>query len=196
MALRYSGSEVELREVLLQNKPQSLLACSQKGTVPVLVLDNGRVIDESFEIMLWALSMNDPDGWLPKSNQTLLSDNRQLISENDDEFKGYLDRYKYADRYPQETAVFYRSQAEVFLATLNKRLEKTRFLLSDQMMLADVALFPFIRQFAFVDKQWFWASDYVALQNWLEVFLKCDLFVSVMHKYKPWVEGDSNLSAL
>jgi len=118
-------------------------------------------------------------------------ENRRLIAENDGAFKGHLDRYKYADRYPEQTAVYYRLQAETFLDTLNERLKKTRFLFGDRMMLADVALFPFIRQFAFVDKHWFWQSDYEALRRWLEGFLEGSLFAGVMQKHKPWEEGSA-----
>ncbi len=186
MALKYAGVQVELREVLLREKPPQMLAASTKGTVPVLVLSDGSVFDESYDVMRWALGVNDPDYWW---NPILASEVDGLIEENDFSFKVYLDHYKYADRHPQHTMEYYRSQAEGFLDTLEARLTTSQFLLGEKISIADVGIFPFIRQFAFVDKAWFYQAPYPNLQNWLACFLASDLFLSVMEKYPLWQEG-------
>lgn len=198
MALWYSGVSFELREIVLRNKPQSMLDISPKGTVPVLQLESEgldsvsfeseKVLDESVDIMQWALSQNDPDGWLNAD----IEQAEQLIAENDNEFKDWLDRYKYSDRHP-EPELFYREKGEQFLQKLNAQLNKTPFLMGENITWVDNAIFPFIRQFAHVDKEWFYSSDYKALQNWLDHFLHSELFLSIMKKYKPWEEGDNPL---
>ena len=189
LAIRASGQQIALREVKLAAKPQALLACSAKATVPVLVLPDGTVIDESRDIMNWALGQHDPENWLP-SDQTLLKQINALIDMNDGEFKHHLDHYKYADRFPEHPMTFYRQQAESFIAELEARLKMTLFLCGDECSLADMAIFPFIRQFAHVDKAWFDQTDYSQLQAWLDSFLKSSLFLGVMDKYQPWQPGD------
>lgn len=192
MALKYAGVQVELREILLREKPTSMLAVSVKGTVPVLVLPDGSVFDESYDVMRWALGINDPDYWW---DPILASAVDALIEQNDFSFKVHLDHYKYADRYsqdpqnPQHTMEYYRTQAEDFLKVLEARLTTNRFLLGEKISVADVSIFPFIRQFAFVDKNWFDQAPYPNLQNWLAYFLTSDLFLSVMTKYPVWQEG-------
>ncbi len=186
MALVYSGVAFELREITLKNKPQEMLNASPKGTVPVLILLNNRVIDESLDIMKWALSMNDPDNWMMKTSPELVHSPDALIQENDHEFKGYLDRYKYADRYPEHSMVYYRTQGEVFLSSLENRLKSSPYLLGDQLTIADIAIMPFIRQFAHVDLEWFRQTPYKHLQLWLDAFLQSALFNRVMKKYPPW----------
>jgi glutathione S-transferase len=188
-ALYTSGVTVELREVALRDKPTSMLAASPKGSVPVLVLPDGCVIDESREIMQWALHQHDPDGWLGK-NDSYVDLATPLIIENDTAFKNHLDRYKYADRYPEHPQIYYRSEAEIFLQQLENRLRATHFLLGDAMSIADVAIFPFIRQFAEVDKDWFAQAPYSSLQRWLEIFLGSERFDAVMKKYSVWHPGD------
>lgn len=183
MAIRYAGLNVQLREVVLRNKPTSMLEYSAKGTVPVLVLNGKDVIDESRDVMGWALAQSDPEHWLSDQNTA-------LIDENDFVFKKHLDRYKYAVRFPEQPMSFYRSQAEEFLIKLEGFLEENKFLCSDQVSFTDVAIFPFIRQFAFVDKDWFDQTSYSKLQNWLVYFLESDLFLQVMKKYPAWQEGD------
>ena len=190
MALANSGLIVELREILLRNKPQQLLDISAKGTVPVLLLGNGSVIDESLDIMLWALSKNDPSHWF---NNDLIKDINQLIQENDGEFKYYLDRYKYADRYPDHEPLYYRQQAEKFLIDLEQRLSQHKFLCSNNCSLADIAIFPFIRQFANVDSNWFQSSHYQKLKQWLDKHIESALFISIMDKYPAWQAGDKKL---
>jgi len=184
MAIAYSGVEVEIREVLLSNKPESMLTYSPKATVPVLVLPDQTVIDESRDIIHWALSINDPEQWL--LNDSALSVADELIDENDSSFKASLDKYKYHVRYPEQNSEFYRVQGEVFLEKLNARLTATKYLLGDNKSIADIAIFPFVRQFAHVDKDWFNQSPYSMLQLWLDDFLRSHLFESVMKKYPVW----------
>jgi glutathione S-transferase len=153
------------------------LAISPKGTVPVLQLANGVVIEESLDIMRWALAQHDPEHWLHFNIEA-----DRLIKWNDGDFKQYLDRYKYADRYPDFSQEYYRKQAEVFLIELETRLMHSRYLCSGNLSLADVAIFPFVRQFASVDSDWFRGSAYLALNKWLEVILATALFGRVMAK--------------
>lgn len=187
MALHYADVAYELREVLLSKKPEAMLEASAKGTVPVLCLPDGQVLDESVDVMFWALEQSDPDGWLPAEQKAEIAD---LIRENDFEFKIHLDHYKYWDRYPQHPQSHYREQAENFLHKLEQRLSANRFLLADKQGMADIAIFPFIRQFAFVDKAWFDQSSYSRLKSWLKGFLESSLFKEVMQKSPPWQEGD------
>ena len=177
MTLIYAGISVEIREVELRNKPEHLLAISPKGTVPVLQLANGAVIEESLDIMHWALAQNDPEHWLHVSVEV-----DKLIKWNDGDFKYYLGRYKYADRYPDFPRGHYRQQAEVFLTELEARLINSRYLCGNDFSIADAAIFPFIRQLAGVDSGWFRASGYPALIKWLEAILATELFGRVMAK--------------
>lgn len=191
LALAYAECEVELREVVLKNKPAAMLEASPKGTVPVLVLPEGDVIEESLDVMLWALQKHDPADWLRQDSAAERMEIEQLIDHNDQQFKPLLDRYKYADRYPEHSAETYRSQGEGFLQLLDKRLQKSEFLLGQSLSLADVALFPFIRQFAQVDRAWFDQTHLTCLQHWLAQLEQSPLFGSVMRKYPPWQPGDS-----
>ena len=188
LALYASGVEVELREVALRDKPESMLAVSPKGSVPVLVLPDGCVIDESWGIMQWALRQYDPDGWLGESNR-YVDASTTLVIDNDTSFKNSLDRYKYADRYPEHPKIHYRAEAEIFLQQLENRLGATQYLLDDAMSIADVAIFPFIRQFAEVDKHWFAKAPYASLQRWLKDFTDSERFAAVMKKYSVWHPG-------
>ena len=186
MAIRYSGIAVELREVVLRDKPDEMTAISPKGTVPVLRLPDGTVIDESLDVMTWSLSQSDPDGWLDAYSPEIVT----LIARNDDEFKIWLDKYKYADRFPERPAGEYRAEGERFLAELETRLEGQPYLCGSRITIADVALGPFVRQFAHVDQGWFAASPYPSLRTWLEDFTNSALFTGVMHKYPAWQAGD------
>lgn len=181
MALRYSGVAVNIVEVSLKAKPAEMLALSSKGTVPVLSVD-GQVIDESLSIMHWALAQNDPQDWLLKDDPAAQAQTATLIEENDQAFKVHLNRYKYAERYPEQPMAFYRAEGEVFLRRLEGLLEGRDYLLADHPSLADVALMPFIRQFAHVDREWFGQTPYVRLQAWLQRFLESDLFTTIMAK--------------
>lgn len=190
LALAASSQSVFLREIILKNKPAEMLALSGKGTVPVLQLADGTVLDESLDIMVWALTKHDPDGWL----QGDLTEMLNLIDENDFEFKDWLDKYKYADRFPQYSALYYRENAEYFLMQLENRLGNSPYLFGQQISLADMAILPFIRQFAGVDKDWFEQSDYPFLKIWLANFLNSQLFKSVMKKYSTWLESEQQHS--
>ena len=194
LALALSNTRVELREVELKNKPDALRIISPKATVPVLQIETeeGRedVIDESIDIAYWALLNNDPYRLLPNS-QELREEVKQLIHTNDNEFKSALDRYKYFDRYPEFSQAQYRGQGETFLHQLNSRLEKHKFILSDKISIADIAIMPFIRQFAHVDIDWFKSSRYEHVINWLNFWLESNVFQSIMKKYKPWQEGST-----
>ena len=187
MAIAVSEQLVEHREVDLKEKPVELTQISPKSTVPVLQLNEKDIIEESLEIMHWALKINDPDYWLTKSDS---QHSEKLITLNDNDFKQHLDRYKYADRYPESSVEYYRVKASEFPSHLNELLHKNPFILSSDPSLVDIAIFPFIRQFAFVDKNWFDAQEWDNLKKWLNYFLDNDLFKSVMKKHKPWKTGD------
>lgn len=177
MALRYSGVPVEIVEVSLKAKPAQMLAMSPKGTVPVLDAD-GQVIDESLEIMRWALAQNDPDDWLLSGDSRIA----ELIEANDQVFKVHLNRYKYAERYPEQPMEVYRAEGALFLQQLDELLEGRDYLLTEHPSLADIALLPFVRQFAHVDRDWFAQTPYVRLQTWLQRFLESELFTGIMKK--------------
>ena len=190
LALYGSGIIVELREVVLRDKPIQLRELSPKATVPVLVTTEGQVIDESLDIMLWALQQSDPEEWLlqevPLQSAELHKATMVLIDQNDGQFKHWLDHYKYAERFPEHPAGYYREQAEVFIAQLEQQLQCHSFLMADKLSLADVAIFPFIRQFAHVDKTWFDQAPYPNVQRWLDGLLTSSLFIDVMSKYPQW----------
>lgn len=194
-AIKVSMIQVELREIKLADKPNEMLACSPKGTVPVLLMPNGDVIDESYDVMLWALNQSDPKKYL-SHNLNIQNETNRLIDLNDGEFKKYLDLYKYADRFPEKSREYYRQQAEAFLMMLEANLNKTKFLLSDKIALIDIAIFPFVRQFAFVDKDWFDSSKYIKLQNWLRLMLETQLFHDVMQKIPLWNKENNTVSIL
>ncbi|MBW3503755.1 glutathione S-transferase [Pseudomonas sp. NKUCC02_KPG] len=175
MALRYSGVPLSIVEVNLKAKPAEMLAASPKGTVPVLVCADGSVIEQSLDIMHWALARHDPDNWLQPGCAA-------LIEENDTRFKGLLDRYKYAIRYPEHPMEYYRAQGAEFLQRLEDVLARSAYLAGPALSLADVALAPFVRQFAHVDRDWFEQAPYPRLNAWLEQFLASELFSSVMKK--------------
>lgn len=181
MALRYAGCEVRIEEVSLKAKPAPMLERSPKGTVPVLVLDN-QVLEQSLDIMQWALGQNDPDDWLIINDGDARRDIQALIEENDQVFKLHLDRYKYFVRHPEHAQQHYRQLGEVFLLQLENRLQQRDFLMSDQLSLADIAIAPFIRQFSAVDPEWFANSGYPRLRGWLQRFVESALFKTVMAK--------------
>lgn len=180
LALAYTGIEIEHREIELKKKPQAMLNASPKGTVPVLVLEDGEVIAQSLDIMLWALQINDSKHWL-KSNQP-----SALIVENDSSFKQALDYYKYAVRFPEKPIEHYRKQGELFLSKLEQALAQHDYLQGNQPCIEDYAIFPFIRQFAFVDKAWFDQAPYPKLQSWLNKHLQSPLFSTIMSKHAVW----------
>jgi len=187
-ALAITSIEVELREVLLSNKPIEMLEASAKGTVPVLILDNDyrknpTVIDESIEIMNWAFQQNDVLKLIERDDR---QQQLQLIAENDQTFKSNLDDYKYHVRFPEHSKEYYRGQCENFLAILESQLSKSKCLFGEKLSFADYAIFPFIRQFANVDINWFKSSKYINLNRWLTMILELELFAIIMQKFEPW----------
>lgn len=189
MAVYVSGIQVQLREVVLRDKPQALIAVSPKATVPVLVTADGETVDESRDIMLWALRQSDPDSFLGDDKQAGCGD-FSLVDQCDDVFKPQLDRYKYFQRYPEKSQLNYRDEASPFLQLLNVRLSQFDYLTGPSMRYTDIAIFPFVRQFAHVDKAWFDHCDYVHLRRWLETCMASSLFLAVMQKYDQWQPGD------
>jgi glutathione S-transferase len=185
LALHASGINVEHREVELKNKPARMLAASPKGTVPVLVLPDGRVIDESMDIMRWALQTQDPLHWWPNDPQRL-SATMALIEENDGPFKQALDRYKYPHRFGLADGAAWREAGAQYLLRLEAVLVNQPQLAGERQGLCDAALAPFVRQFAHTDKAWFAAQPWPHLAHWLAEFEASAAFTAIMHKYSPW----------
>ncbi|VAV88291.1 Glutathione S-transferase domain protein [hydrothermal vent metagenome] len=185
MALLTSDTPVRLREVILRDKPQEMLEASPKATVPVMVLFDGEVLDESLDVMHWALARNDPKQWLKQKDKS-----DALIVRVEDDFKRHLDRYKYPNRYEGADPLFHRGEGLKFLQQLDGQIAQNGQLLGEQESLADQAIFPFIRQFANHDRTWFDMQDIPALQKWLTGHLASDIFVATMTKYPQWKTGD------
>ena len=183
MAIAISGVRVELREVVLRDKPAEMLEASPKGTVPVLVLMDGRVIDESLDIMRWALGQNDPDNWLT-------GDDPELIAVNDGPFKATLDRYKYPHRYDIVDSEPYRIEGWKILLNLNERLTHHAYLAGDKPGFADIAIFPFVRQFAATDPIWFDEQAADQIRCWLAALTTSALFETAMQRFPKWQVGD------
>jgi glutathione S-transferase len=177
MAIAVAGVPVRQIEVALRAKPEALLRASPKGTVPVLVMPNGTVVEQSLEIMRWALQQNDPDGWL--RNDALAV---PLITENDGEFKVFLDKYKYANRHPELPLAAHRENAFAFLHKLGLALQQQRFLQGDNLSAVDIAIMPFVRQCAQVDRDWFNKTAIDALNTWLCKLEQSALFAQIMTK--------------
>lgn len=192
LALAVSGQTCELREIDLKARPLELLSASPKGTVPVLVLPDGEVLDESLAIMEWTLGNHDPEGWLPTDEETWRV-TRAWIAANDGDFKLHLDRYKYASRKPGGVAEEHRDQAAVWLQSLEARLVAQPCLAGAGPGLADMALAPFVRQFAFTDRDWFDQQPWPHLLAWLGDFLASARFARIMHKHAVWAPGDAPL---
>lgn len=182
LALYASGITCELREVVLRDKPNEMIEISPKATVPVMQLQDGRVIEESRDIMIWAIEQNDPYGWSEYIEQL-----KELVHINDFEFKQHLDKYKYSSRNPELSKEQHRENGGFFLQLLNEKLEINKFLNGDKQTIIDLSVFPFIRQFAFVDKDYFDSLPYPHLQKWLEWHLESDFFKSIMTKYPKWI---------
>lgn len=199
LALYWAKIDHQHREVSLKNKPPEMLEISPKGTVPVLLLKEGIILEESLDIMNWAfdtafLSLDSSSSLNPLGQLSL--ENRQLITENETVFKPALDRYKYPGRYAQEKEINYRSIGEQFLKNLETQLgrqEATLFLAGNTMTLSDMALFPFIRQFAMVDLEWFNTQPYPRLNAWFNALASSQLFHQVMQKYPLWSPGDQSI---
>lgn len=185
MALRYAGIQVEYREIALRSKPHSMLIASPKGTVPVLCVD-GLVLDQSLDIMRWALEKSDPDGWI--SVDAAVS--QTWIEKNDGPFKMLLDQYKYPNRFPDLSREdVLNSAIELMLKPMESSLQSNRYLMGDKISLVDVAIFPFIRQFAAVNPQRFEGLPFDSVKVWLNHHLESDLFNSVMVKYPTWMDA-------
>ncbi len=182
LAIAASGVEVELREILLRDKAPELLVASPKATVPVVVC-SGRIIEESYDIMLWALEQNDPDAWLDRHNQ-------ELIEECDGAFKSALDKYKYGNRYEGSDAIEQRLIASEFLVKIDNILATQPYLSGEKIGMTDMSIVTFVRQFANVDRAWFDIQPWPNLIRWLEEFLSSDAFTSIMTKYPKWRAGD------
>jgi glutathione S-transferase len=188
--------QIDLREVNLKQKPAEMIAASAKGTVPILVLNNEQppptVIDESLDVMLWALAKNDPDNLLHPFDRSALPKMLVLIRLFDDEFKTCLNAYKAAKRYRENNVTEYRLACEVYIQELESRLAATTarqpFLMSAQESLADIALLPFIRQFAKVERQWYQQSPYPKVRQWLNYYLQSAMFTKVMAKHDLWLK--------
>lgn len=183
MALLISGIAVELREVALGDKPAAMIAASPKATVPVLVPDHGPIIDESMGIMRWALGQHDPQDWLG-------GEDAALITLFDGDFKHHLDRYKYPDRHDADPIV-HRDAGLSLLAALDTRLEAQPNLTRETVSMTDIAIMPFIRQFAAVDQGWFYRQPLPHLQSWLARHMGSAMFDRAMLRTKPWTPGDA-----
>ncbi|MDR7304804.1 glutathione S-transferase [Rhodoferax saidenbachensis] len=190
MAMAVSQQVCALREVVLAHKPEALLQASPKGTVPVLVLVDGTVIDQSLDIMLWALQRHDPEHWLP-TTEAAWERTRSWIAENDGPFKQALDRYKYPHRYALPDGMAHRAAGVVFLQALDAVLRAQACLAGPQFGLADAALAPFVRQFAHTDVVWFSQQDWPALQAWLTQFEQSTRYLHVMNKIPAWESGQA-----
>ena len=190
MGLCVSGLSYEHREIILRDKPAHMLKVSPKGTVPVFIKEDGQVIDESLDLLKFALAQNDPLGWLDCNN----AEASALIADNDGPFKTHLDRYKYASRYDEnakrgDVDLSHRKQAEVFIQSYEDRLTNAPYLMGENQTIADIAIFPFIRQFANTDLDWWQNAPYPAVRDWLTRHVESDLFKAVMTKYPLWVSG-------
>ena len=192
LALLVSGIRCEMREITLAHKPQNMLEASSKGTVPVLVLKD-RVLDQSLDIMRWALGQNDPEGW-STAGQTFDKEAQALVRICDDEFKMHLDRYKYPNRYDLPNGLADREAGSAYLDQVNTKLMLSTFLMGTKWSWVDAAIAPFVRQFARTDRIWFDAQAWTALQNWLTKFEQSERFSTVMHRYKIWYEGAKPLA--
>jgi glutathione S-transferase len=200
LGLFKAKQSVCLRSIILTNKPHKMLLASPKGTVPVLVFDNGKVIDESLDIMLWALKKTDPNNLLQLregdegdgENKTL-NEMLKFIHEFDVEFKKCLEEYKCAKRYKEDNILSLRENCEIYVAKLEQRLNHHQFLFSNNESLADLALLPFLRQFARVERQWYLTSPYPKLRLWINYYLQSSDFTKVMTKYPLWSEGDEDI---
>lgn len=188
LALAHAGLACELREINLRNKPQALLDASPKGTVPVVVLPEGRVIEQSLEIMLHSLQINDPDGWLSPTHGNL-DEMLKLIARNDSFFKQALDRCKYPERYTAEQVNQAQTDALTWLADLDGQLAETGYLFGVNPSLADMALRPFVRQFARIDEAQWNEQPWPHLQDWLQRWIDSALFAEIMETYPGWVPG-------
>jgi glutathione S-transferase len=189
LALLSAKQQVILRNIVLTDKPNAFVRVSPKATVPVLQLCTAQVIDESLQIMLWALKESDPDNLLHSHDASALSAMLSLIDRFDQQFKPSLEQYKCAKRYHEDTLVEYRQICEQHLQKLEQALNQHDFFISDHASLADLAIFPYIRQFARVERQWYLQAPYPKLRQWLNYYLQSTMFTKAMVKYPLWIES-------
>lgn len=192
IAIYYSKQPIVLRDVVLSNKPEPMLVASPKGTVPVLVLPDKeqKIIDESLEVMLWALGKSDPDDFLQSHNDEALTHMLAIITRFDNDFKTCLEAYKCAKRYHEDDLIQRREACEVYIQTLERGLTEHEYLMSSKPSLLDIALLPFIRQFARVERQWYLQSPYPLTRKWLTNYLQSPMFTKVMAKFPLWSPDD------
>ncbi|WP_205341912.1 glutathione S-transferase [Denitrificimonas caeni] len=199
LGILLAQQSVLIRAVVTKNKPADMLALSPKGTVPVLIINHAEgsevpqqkvtVIDESIEIMLWALKRNDPQDLLWAEDPQQLALMLELIRKNDQHFKPQLEAYKLAKRFHKESEMADRQRCEVFIAELERKLEKSHYLMGDRASLADYAVLPFVRQFARVDRKWYVQSPYPKCRDWLNRHLQTLLYTKAMAHYPLWLES-------
>ena len=187
MGLKASGLDYEHREIILRDKPQEMLEASPKGTVPVYIEEDGNVIEESLDLLNWALNQNDPLGWLDCDIEKA----NTLIKANDTDFKHHLDRYKYASRYEAaakrgDTNQSHRLEAEKHIQNLEVLLNDGPYLLGEKQSIADIAIFPFMRQFSNVEPDWWASAPYPKTRDWLKRHVESEIFTSVMTKFPLW----------
>ena len=187
MAIAQSKITIEHREILLKDRPSALYEISPKGTVPVLYIDKNNIIEESFDIILWAVNYSKSD-WLDINKKQQVS----MIKLNDSEFKYWLDKYKYFERFPEKDKIFYQNKCQLFLSKYNLLLAENRYFFGNKIQFIDIALFPFIRQCAHVDLEWF-NNSFKNLNIWLDMIKKSNLFLSVMTKYEIWNQNQAGL---
>ena len=192
LALQVSNTRCELREVVLRDKPQAMLEASPKGTVPVLIDTDGRVIDESLDVMLWALRKNDPHNWL-NPTAGALEQMLRLINEFDELFKPQLDRYKYPNRFEDADPTQSRDRAASYLTQALNSLTSSAYLFGPTPSLADMALVPFVRQYANTDRQWFDGQAWEHIKRWLDIILNDSLFLAIMKKYPQWAPPERGI---
>jgi len=193
IAIYYAKQKVALRDLVLSDKPDEMLAASPKGTVPVLVtaldVETPLVIEESIEVMIWALNASDPDNLMHREDLEQLPKMLSLISVFDNEFKRCFDKYQCSKRYHEDSLVQDRQVCEKYIEQLEVRLQQHDYFFSDKMSLADIALLPFIRKFSKVERQWYLQSPYPKLRAWLNRYLQSRMFSKVMTKFPLWLES-------
>ena len=187
MALSESKITIELREISLKNRPDSLYEISTKGTVPVLQINKNKIIDESLQIMLWAINESNLN-WLQKNPKEQMD----IIKINDTNFKFWLNKYKYSNRYPEKSIDEYQKHCKKILSTYESMLSAKEYLFDNRYQLADIAIFPLIRQCENIDQEWF-AINFPNLNIWLNKLKASNLFLSIMNKYKLWNQTESGL---
>lgn len=193
LAIASAGIRVELREILLRDKPQAFVMASSKATVPVLQDQDHTVLEESRDVMIWALSQHDPEGWL----DVVVADKDRadrFLDRLDGPFKTHLDRYKYASRYDANLAEHHRAEGAVILAEFEEILAEQAHLSGELAGLLDYASLPFVRQFRIADPEWFDDQNWPHLHKWLGAFLASDRFAAVMIKYDPWQPDERGVS--